>query len=198
MSYAQFTEFSLINQLIYGGVPIYANKGITGQEVLSLYPFNPHMVVIEPDDTLTRVERARLIMSQGAQDMNPEQLYILRYTNPELSLDGSHLFGYSPLRSGLLEVQKDNENTKVQLFMFQHKGVTGFFRPDGIDAAKAIQASPGGPDAVRNSLDDLLNRRNGGNMRPFTPLPLIYNTFGMDAAQLELIESAIASKEKIA
>jgi HK97 family phage portal protein len=198
MSYAQFTEFALINQMIYGGCPIYANKGLTGQQVLSLYPFNPQMIIIEPDDTLTRIEKARLLMSQQQAEMNPDQLYMLRYTNPELSLDGSHLFGYSPLRSGLLEVQKDNENTKVQLFMFQHKGVTGFFRPDGIDAAKAIQASPGGPDAVRNSLDDLLNRRNGGNMRPFTPLPLVYNTFGMDAEQLELIESAIASKEKIA
>jgi phage portal protein BeeE len=201
-SYAAFTEFVLINQMIYGGCPVYANKGLTGNDVLALYPFNPHFVLITPDETLMKIKDAKLIMSAGQTPMNPEQLYIIKYVNPELDLNGTHLYGYSPLRSGLLEVQKDNENSKVGLFMFQNKGVTGFFKPENQEVAAAIQANPGGPDAVRSSLDEILIRQeNGGtrqSMRPFTPIPVVYNSFGMDSTQLELIESAIASKEKIA
>jgi phage portal protein BeeE len=198
MDYAAFTEFVLMNEMITGGCPVYALPMANAGGVSSLYPFNSKFLRIQPDNTLMNIKFAQLIVNIGGLTMTPENLYFVRYTDPDIKQDGSHLFGHSPLASGLLEVQKDNENTKVQLFQFQNKGVTGFFRPENVDAANMIQSSVQGPDKARQSLDDLMNRANSGSMRPFTPLPVVYNSFGMDAVQMELIESAIASKEKIA
>jgi HK97 family phage portal protein len=198
MTYTQFTEFVLINKMIYGGCPVYANKGLVGNDILALYPFNSHWLQIEPDQTLMKIERARLLVDYTGFDMKVDCLFMLKYVDPEIKIDGTHLFGHSPLRSGLREVQKDNETTKASLFLMQNKGISGFFKPQDVETSRAMQAAPGGADAIRKSLDDLLKRNEGANDKPFTPLAVEYVSFGMDAEALQLVEQAIANEEKLA
>jgi HK97 family phage portal protein len=198
MTYSQFTEFVLINKMIYGGCPVYANKGVVGNDVLALYPFNSHWLQIEPDQTLMKIKRARLLVDYTGFDMKVDCLFMVKYVDPEIKIDGTHLFGHSPIQSGLREVQKDNETTKASLFLMQNKGISGFFKPQDVETSRAMQAAPGGPSAIRQSLDDLLKRNEGATDKPFTPLAVEYVSFGMDAQALQLVEQAIANEEKLA
>jgi phage portal protein BeeE len=145
-----------------------------------------------------KIERARLLVDYNGFDMTPENLFMVKYVDPEIKIDGTHLFGHSPLRSGLRQVQMDNETTKASLFLMQNKGISGFFKPQDVETSRAMQNNPAGPDGIRKSLDDLLKRNEGSTDKPFTPLAVEYVSFGMDAEALQLVEQAIANEEKLA
>jgi phage portal protein BeeE len=142
-----------------------------------------------------QIERAELQVTGMKVDIPKEQLLFWVTQDPDFKSDGSHLYGLSPLKALSRALSADNNNLEVQDFLFQHKGATGIFTPKDSEATRAIQSGPDAVDGLRVSLDQLLDRKGNSTKRPFINAPLDYHTFGMDANELQTIESHQLLKE---
>ena len=197
VSLGDWLYFVLANKMISGGCPVYANKGLTGKEVLGMYAFNQRFIRIGADPTLTKIEKVELMLNIGNIDMKTEQFYMLRYVHPEMYEDGRHLYGYSPLRSALKVLQQDNEGNDALSFMWKHQGMKGVFTPESVDQMDAL-SDQATRDQLRNDLDSLLATRKTENTRNYVNAMLKYQSFGMDAKELELVEALKGSKLALA
>jgi HK97 family phage portal protein len=190
-----FRELALTYKLIYGGVPIYADMGVSKTKVQQIMCLPPQFTNIYPDSNLMAVDRAELQVTGMKVDIPRDQLFYWVKQDPDFKSDGAHLYGLSPLKALSRSLAADNYNLDAQAFLFEHKGATGIFTPKDMQATMAIQSGPGGLDGLRVSLDELLQRSGSPTRRPFINAPLDYQTFGMDADELRTIESHQLLKE---
>lgn len=190
-----FRELALTYKLIYGGVPIYADMGGSKAKVQQLMCLPPQFTNIYPESNLMEIARAELQVTGMTVDIPKEQLFYWVKQDPDFKSDGSHLYGLSPLKALSRSLAADNYNLDAQAFLFQHKGATGIFTPKDENATRAIQSGPDGADGLRIGLDQLLQREGSPTRRPFINAPLDYQSFGMDANELQTIESHQLLKE---
>lgn len=190
MSINQFIYFVIANKLVYGGCPIYGNKGAVGNAILALYPFNNHFIQLVPTPTLLGVQSAKLITNIGGYDLTPENLYIVKFEDIELKQDGSHLYGHSPLKSALRILQSSNQATETQLSMFRFRGKDGVFTPENVETM-GMFSDVVIRDEMRTDIDNIMGKENGQatGRKAFVNAMLKYQSFGMDAEELKIIES---------
>ena len=190
MSIGQFIYFVVANKLIYGGCPIYGNTGAVGKAVLALYPFNSHFVQVTPTPSLLSIDSARLITNLGNYTLPPENLYFIKYEDIELRQDGSHLYGHSPLKSALRQLQSSNQANETQLSMFRFRGKDGVFTPENSETMGMFD-DIASRDAIRSDIDSVMGKENGNatGRKAFVNAMLKYQSFGMDANELRIIES---------
>ncbi len=188
-SEAEFRRSVLTMKLIYGGSPVYANMGESGKQVYSVYSYPTPNVRLQADESLMNFSNAWL--NFGGRDMllPREQVYYLRYLNPDINIQGTHLYGQSPMMAGLKNLKASNENVDFMAFMYEKRGANGLFTPKTSEDAARSGSVPGGIDGMRTTLDQLIADRIGsGTSRPYFNMPLDYLSFGMDAGELKVIE----------
>ena len=178
-----------------GAAPIYANKGISGDQVRSLYCLPTDFMQLWPDESLNHIAKAALNITGLPSEIPIEQLYYWKYNDIEFSTTGQHLYGLSPLQASWNKVKADNDRIEAMGFMFKNKGATGLFVPKDAAGVGPINNGPGGSDRLRTTLDELISTRDGKTARPFINAPLDYITFGMDSQELELIKAGEMTKE---
>jgi phage portal protein BeeE len=190
----------LINKMVYGGCPVWSNTGaVDDGKTLAVYAYNPEMVQIKADPTLTTIIQAQINFFGNTQPVAPSNIYFVKYINPKIDLNGQHLFGFSPLRPALRALQVDNANLEAQLFIMQNKGVLGTFLPENMEALEWIQQGADSEDALRNKMSKMLTYtgKDASIQRPYINALMKYISFGMDADQMGLDASHKATKRMI-
>jgi phage portal protein BeeE len=199
-TFSDLIQFILINKLIFGGGPVWANPGgVDTGKTMSLYAYDPDKVQIKPSPNLVSIDQAAINFFGNIQPITPGHLYFVKYQSPRIDITGRHLFGFSPLMAGLRPLQVDNANLEAQLFIMQNKGVLGTFLPENMEALEAIQGGVDNADLLREKMGELLkySGKDMSSQRPYINALLKYISFGMDADQMGLDASHKATKRMI-
>lgn len=195
---SDFKSMVIKMRMTTGAAPIYANMGVSGQRVQSLYCLPTNFVQLYPDPSLMHIAKAELNIGGIPTDLPIEQLYYWKYSDIEIDSAGRHLYGLSPLQAALIDLQANTENVKRQAFMMKNQGATGVFTPKDLEAMRGVSSGPAGVDGLRSTLDALIASRDGNTTtRPYINAPLDYITFGMDANQLDMVNTYRIGKESL-
>lgn len=194
----EFKAMAIKMRMTTGAAPIYANMGLSGSKPRSLYVLPTNFMQLYADPSLMHIAKAELNIGGIPTDVPINQLYYWKYNDIEIDAAGKHIYGLSPLKAALVDLQANNENVKRQAFMMKNQGATGVFVPKDIEAGRAAAAGPGGVDGLRNTLDALIASRDGNTtVRPYINAPIDYITFGMDANQLDMVNTYRIGKEAL-
>lgn len=197
-TFQDFMQAALTTKLITGAAPIFANKGENNNLRIpsALYILPTQFLELKPESDLYDIESIILNINGVRMPIERQQVFYWRYFDPDVHPDGRHLYGLSPLKSLMRTIEANNYNIDAQAFMFKYHGATGIFTPKDEASSGMLQHEPALSNA-RQALTDLLSRDNDSS-RPLFPTPLDYHTFGMDARQMELVETSRISKEDMA
>ncbi len=118
---------------------------------------------------------------------SPAEVLHLKLVNPDYSLNGSQLYGMSPLQAARYLVSRTNESTKSGATAFKNMGAGGYMVLDD------SQTDPDKSIVQMQLLKDQYNKNHyhednkGGTL--FSHLNLKYIPIGMSPADLKIIES---------
>lgn len=90
-----------------------------------------------------------LIEGNGHIPFEEEEIIHIKYANPDYDIEGSHLYGLSPLRAALRNIQSSNEAIDNNNKTLKNGGAFGFIHGKGtaLDPAQALQ--------VRDRLEEM-------------------------------------------
>lgn len=195
---ADFRSFALMFKMLTGSATVFMDRGGTGMKPQEMFILPTQFIQLWPDKTLNKIGRITYNISGEQIDLPLENTLYWKYNNPNFTITGEHLYGQSPLRAAGVEVDADNQNVLAQKFMFEHAGVTGLWMPKDLETANALTTPQA--DAVREALEQIQDRNNGPGTqkRPFVNNPMEYQSYGMDAKEMDLVQSRRLAKEFIA
>lgn len=90
-----------------------------------------------------------LIEGQSFIKFDEEEVIHIKYANPDYDIEGSHLYGLSPLRAALRNIQSSNEAIDNNIKTLKNGGAFGFIHGKGT-ALNQEQASQ-----IRNRLEEM-------------------------------------------
>lgn len=163
--YALWETFMLLNgnAYIYMLMPSEGpNKGVPLQ--VFLLPSHYVQIILKPnsfeygDDKISKdqftdnpVNSYRLIFGNRWVEFPADTIIHSKYSNPNYDLSGSHLYGQSPLRAGLQNLNINNSATEQNIKAMQNGGVFGFVH--GTDAKEPLTAEQA--QALKQSLVEM-------------------------------------------
>lgn len=187
----EFRQMLLCFLKITGGVPIFANMGQTKTKLQSLNVLPSQWVTITPDPTLMDIEKVWFNPYGGLMNEIPsEQVYFIRYVNPDYQVTGSHLYGLSPLKAGLVDMQAGNEATTQMAKMYQNGGARGVLVPKQILTETQVSG-------LRNSIDTWITGSDNRGKIGGVSAPLDFHNIGLDAVDMALINGKQKTDERI-
>ncbi len=104
------------------------NKG----EPIAFYLLPSHLIniVLKPNANMLLDENPiafyRLIEGAVFKDFKEENVIHIKYSNPNFSVDGEHLYGQSPLKSALKNIESSNEGMSQNIKTLKNSGAYGF------------------------------------------------------------------------
>lgn len=122
------------------------NAGVP-QQVYAL-PSQLMQIVLKPNAQLLTTENPidhyMLIEGQQFIKFDVEDIIHVKYANPNFDMNGSHLYGMSPLRSALRNINSQNSAIDGNIKMLQSSGAFGFLHSKGgnvwtVDQAASIK-----------------------------------------------------------
>lgn len=189
----EFMEQLMAMKLITGAAPVFLNMGATGGKLVAMNVMPSQFIKLWPDESLEYISKVAYTIT-GSDYMIPlEQFLYWKYHNPLFSNDGSHLYGLSPLRAALLNLQADNYGVEATANLFKNRGASGVFVPADNPVGSGVQA-----DQLRKDLDELITTVENRGKAPYINKQLNWITFGMNAQELQLLEARRLSKEDFA
>ena len=163
--YALWQTFMMLNgnAYIYMQMPIDGpNKGVPVQ--VFLLPAHYVQIILKPnafqdgEENLSKdqfldnpISGYRLILGNRWVEFPAETIIHSKYSNPNYDLSGSHLYGQSPLRAGLANLNVNNSATDQNIKAMQNGGVFGFVH--GTDAKEPLTAEQA--QALKQSLVEM-------------------------------------------
>lgn len=122
-----------------------ANAGIP----IAFYLLPSHLmnIVLKPGANMllneSPVDYYTLIYQNKFIQFTDESVIHIKYSNPNFDLDGSHLYGQSPLRAALKNIESSNEGMNQNIKTLKNSGVYGFIhgksQPITPDQAKELK-----------------------------------------------------------
>jgi HK97 family phage portal protein len=104
------------------------NKGVP----VLVYVLPAHMIeiVLKPNPDMLSVESpiSHYMLTEGNQyiDFKAENVIHIKYPNPNFDMQGSHLYGHSPLQAALRNINIQNSAIDNNIKMMQNSGAYGF------------------------------------------------------------------------
>jgi HK97 family phage portal protein len=194
---ADFRAFCLMFKMITGAATINMDRGGTGFRPQEMNVLPSQFIQLWPDPSLNKIARMTYNISGAQYPLELEDTLYWKYNNPNFTITGEHLYGQAPLRAAGIEVAADNQNVLAQKFMFEHAGVTGLWMPKTQEISESLTTPQA--DELRGALADIQNRNDVGTQkRPYVNIPMDYQSYGMDAKEMDLVQSRRLSKEFIA
>ena len=188
---AEFRMMALLFLKVTGGVPIYANMGITGMKLQSLNVLPPQWVTLVPDPSLMDIGKVYFSPLGAMNNELPrQQVYMWKYTNPKFDTNGTHLYGLSPLKAGLLDMQAGTEAAKAMSKMYQNGGARGVFTPKQPLSQQQISD-------FREALDSWINGSDMRNKAGALSAPVDFYPVGLDAVDMALLSGKQITDERI-
>jgi len=141
-------------KLLTGGRAIWAEMLDSGANqgkpyALHVLPYD-QLSIIAKTNVFPIVEAGYTMTVEANLNFPKEQVLHDKYQNYQWDVNGSHLYGMSPLRSALRRISRSNDAVRASAAMFQNQGVKGVLYMDDprvinggasiMDSAKQVQA----------------------------------------------------------
>lgn len=141
-------------KLLTGGRAIWAETLSAGANqgkpyALHNLPYD-QLSIIAKTNVFPIVEAGYTMTIEAGLNFSKESVLHDKYQNYQWDVNGSHLYGMSPLRSALRRISRSNDAVKASAAMFQNQGVKGVLYMDDprvinggasiMDSAKQVQA----------------------------------------------------------
>ncbi len=134
-----------------GNFFLYLLRGDFSNEPLQVYVLPSHLmqIILKPKASLlgteSPIQSYMLIEGDNFVEFEAENVIHVKYENPEYGLNGEHLYGLSPLRAALRNIQSSNYATDSNINAMLNSGVFGFLHGKGEhtlndDQAKALKS----------------------------------------------------------
>lgn len=120
------------NMSYNGNCYLYMLKGDFSSEPLAIYVLPSHMIeiVLKPRASMLGMENPidyyMLIEGQTYVKFDVEDIIHIKYPNPEYDMNGAHLYGLSPLRAALRNIQSSNLGIDLNVDTMLNGGAFGF------------------------------------------------------------------------
>jgi len=171
------------NRFIYGIGPESRDNKIFNE----LYALPSHLVDIKSNGIFEPVAKYCMNYGRNQYDIDASDVLHIADFNPDYDGSGSHLYGQSPLLSGLRSMTSNNEAVETGLKYLQNQTARGILtsEDESLTPTQAQQLK----DAFRRNYQ---GSHNAGDVI-VTPKKLSWTNFGLSAGDLQLIETYNAS-----
>lgn len=119
----------------------------------------------------------------------PDQILHEKFFNPEWDVNGSQLYGMSPLKAALMRLKKSNESTKAEAATFQNEGIKGLmFMKNQVGQADGAEVLT----EVRALKETMITEWNGTGNRGrigISGYEMGYIPIGMTSEEMQIIET---------
>jgi HK97 family phage portal protein len=179
-----FFEKVFTYKLVTGGAAIYKNMGgLEKGPVLEMEVLPSQFLQIKGDGTLFGVESYRLLMTN--MEFTTEEIIYWKYANIDFALNGRQLYGMSPLRAGINQLQASNDAVKATVAMFQNGGARGvLFDDNSIGGLSKEQA-----EQLQGVADMKINDLNSKGRVITAASKLGYIQLGLSTVDMQLLEA---------
>jgi HK97 family phage portal protein len=187
-----FRKMAMMFLKLTGMAPVYANTGAVGSKPLSIHVLPTQWVTLVADQTLMDAAKVYFSpMGGGVGELERAKVYLWKYQNPDFQTDGSHLYGLSPLKAALLDMQGSIDASKQQAKMYQNGGARGVF-----SSTNPLNETQFG------SFQELISNwangtENKGKVNGFS-VPVTYHDIGLTSVDMELLKGRQMTDERIA
>ena len=171
------------NRYIYG----IASDTRETKRFLELYSLPSHLIEIKSNGIFEPVDKYCMTYGNRDYDLEAEDVLHIADFNPDYDGSGSHLYGQSPLLSGLRTMTTNNEAVETALKYLQNQTARGILTSE--DESLTVPQAQQLKDAFRRNYQ---GSNNAGDVI-ITPKKLSWTNFGLSAGDLQLIESYNAS-----
>lgn len=162
---------------ITGNFYLYMLKGDFSSEPLAVYVLPAHLmqIVLKPGANLLGTESpiSHYLLIEGNKGVRFEvdEVIHIKTPNPEYGMSGEHLYGLSPLRPVLRNIQSSNEGIDNNVRTLLNSGVFGFITGDNIalNDKQALQVTSQLQE-MRNSTEALGKIRGASSKLDFTKI----------------------------
>lgn len=156
-----------------------------------LYVLPSHLIEIKSGGMFEPVSKYCMSYNTTSFDIDAEDVLHIADFNPDYDGSGSHLYGQSPLLSGLRTMTTNNEAVETSLKYLQNQTARGILTSDdeSLTPTQAQQLK----DAFRRNYQ---GSYNAGDII-ITPKKLSWTNFGLSAGDLQLMESYNATIKDI-
>lgn len=141
--YQTWTEFIALYKTFLkctGNVYIYwlaPQDGLNAGQPTQVYLLPSHMMQIVTKDGVGMLEAESPIKSyiltygKSYLEFEPDQIIHIKYSNPDYSEHGEHLYGQSPLKAALKNIQSTNEGLDLNIKTLKSGGAFGLLHSKG-------------------------------------------------------------------
>ena len=175
------------NRYVYGIGP---DNGPNQGKYTELYVLPSQVVEIVSNGIMQPVKEYR-IEYNGNYSMPADQILHIKDFNPYYDGTGSHLYGQSPLRAGLRSLTTNNEVVTTGVKYLQNQTARGVLMSEEGDLNE-VQAQQ-----LKDKFRQQYQGSNNGGDVIITPKKLSWVNFGLNAADVSLIEQYNASIKDI-
>lgn len=149
------------NMAYNGNCYLYMLKGDFSAEPLAVYVLPSHMIeiVLKRDASVLGLENPidhyMLIQGDRFVKFDVEEVIHIKYPNPEYDMNGAHLYGLSPLRAALRNIQSSNLGIDLNTDTMLNGGAFGFIHGKGNAPLTKDQA-----DGIKERLKEMRSSKD--------------------------------------
>ena len=179
-----FFEKVFTYKLITGGAAIYKNMGgLEKGPVLEMEVLPSQFLQIQGDGTLFGVSQYRLLMTN--MEFTPNEIIYWKYPNIDFALNGRQLYGLSPLKAGLNQLQASNDAVRATVAMFQNGGARGVLFDDN----SQVPLSKEQAEQLQGVADMKINDLDSKGRVITAAAKLGYIQLGLSTVDMQLLEA---------
>ena len=177
--------------LLTGNCFLWKNKGGTGSEVLDYQILPGRGMSIKKGDGIYDVAGYSLQLGKVIE-YDAEEIAHWKRWNPFIDAAGSHLYGLSPLRAGLIDLWTNNEGKRAAYHDFKNQGVRGALFRNEDQPWQTEQR-----DELKEYVDENMNgNENRGKILPLN-VKAQWQNIGLSASEMEVMKALQLTKEDL-
>ena len=163
-TWAEFLELYKTFMKLTGNAYIYKLRVAEGRnagEIKGIYLLPSHLmnIVLKPNADLMSIESPiggyKLISGETGIEFTHEEVTHIKYPNPNYDTNGSHLYGFSPIRALLKNVQSSNTALDLNIKTMNNGGAFGFVHSKGPTPLTDAQAK-----GIKSRIKDAFNDKD--------------------------------------
>ena len=187
-SYYEFMDNYLGFKLITGNSYVYGVGPVTGPNAgkfKSLYVLPAHLTRIISGGKYDPVKGYTITTAYDKQELSAEKVMHSKYWNSDYSVEGSHLYGQSPLRAALRVLQQSNDAQTASVKMLQNTGAQGILYDNSADGFLSPEQAA---EIQRKYKAEYSGPENAGNII-VTSAKIGWQQLGLSSVDLEIMSA---------
>lgn len=189
---SSFFENLMLFKLVTGAGVVWANRP-TGKEPFELWILPSQDIYILVDNFQYMLPSGYRLQVNYISDLPLEDVLYWKYANLRWDTMGSHLYGLSPLKAAMLDVDDDQAGKKASLMLKENQGAKGvIYRND------PVQLSPEQRDRLKQTINENVNGKYNKGRVEISNVGLGYINLGMTSEDMGVIQSRSITKEDLA